>query len=199
MRWNQDLLARLQDRVIFFREFLRHPRQIGSVIPSSRFLERRVVRAADIAGSMSVVELGPGTGGITRAILHALPSEASLLSLDINPLFCDRIRRIDDRRLTIHCGNALELEQALACHGLQPPDVVVSGIPFSTLNRETSSALLDLIARLLPPGGRFVTYQFRSCVEVLTGPFLGEAEVGFELLCIPPQRVYCWRKNASRP
>jgi phospholipid N-methyltransferase len=51
----------------FFRGFLRHPSLIGSVIPSSRFLERRVVEVAGIAHSRSVVELGPGTGGITRA------------------------------------------------------------------------------------------------------------------------------------
>lgn len=199
MHWTQDFFARIQDRVVFFREFLRHPGQIGSVIPSSRFLERRVVQAGNISDSMSVVELGPGTGGVTRAILRALPPEASLLSIEINPLFCDRIRRIDDRRLTVHCGNALELERALGHHGFQPPEAVIAGIPFSTLNRETSSALVDLIANLLPPGGRFVAYQFRNRVEGLTTPLLGKAEVGLELLCVPPQRVYCWRKNARQP
>ena len=54
MRWSQDLLAQVQDRAIFFREFLRHPRQIGSVVPSSRFLEKRVVLAGNIGSARSV-------------------------------------------------------------------------------------------------------------------------------------------------
>lgn len=197
MRWSQDLLARVQDRAIFFREFLRHPRQIGSVVPSSRFLEKRVVLAGNIGSARSVVELGPGTGGITRAILAALPAKASLLSLDINPLFCDRIRRIQDGRLAVHCGAALELEQALAGRGLAHPDVVVSGIPFSTMGPESGTDLLDLIARLLPPGGRFVAYQVRDSVAGLTNPRLGEAQISLELLCIPPQRVFRWEKNSN--
>jgi phospholipid N-methyltransferase len=197
MRWSQDLLARLQDRAIFFREFLRHPRQIGSVVPSSRFLEKRVVLAGGISRSRSVVELGPGTGGITRAILEALPAEASLLSLDINPLFCRRIRRIADSRLAVHCGNALELEQALADQGFDRPDAVVSGIPFSTMSPGSGSELLDLIARLLPPGGRFVAYQVRDSVAEMTNPRLGAARVSLELLSIPPQRVYRWEKNSA--
>ncbi len=191
MHWNQDLL----DRAVFFREFLRHPRQIGSVVPSSRFLEKRVVEAGRIATAQSVVELGPGTGGITRAILAGLPVGATLLSLDINPLFCEHLGRIDDARLTVHYGSALELEQALTDHDLAPPDTVVSGIPFSTIPPETGAKLLDLIARLLSPGGRFVAYQFRNRVERLTSPLLGEAEVKLELFSVPPQRVYCWQKT----
>lgn len=197
MGWNQDLLSRMQDRAVFFREFLKHPRQIGSVIPSSRFLEQRVVLAGGISRSRSVVELGPGTGGVTRAILKALPPEASLLSLDINPLFCARIRRIEDTRLTVHCGSALEMEASLAGHDLALPDAVVSGIPFSTMSAETGIRLLDLIARLLPPGGRFVAYQIRNAVDGLTSPVLGEARVDLELLSIPPQRVYRWEKNSG--
>jgi phospholipid N-methyltransferase len=199
MRWNRNILARVQDRAVFFREFLRRPDQIGSVVPSSRFLERRVIRAGNIAASRSVVELGPGTGGITRAILDALPPDASLLSLDINPLFCARIRQIEDPRLTVHCGSALEMEPSLARYKLAPPDVVVSGIPFSTIKPEISARLLDLIVRLLPTGGRFVAYQIRNRVDGLTSPLLGEAEVGLELLSFPPQRVYLWKKNDSRP
>jgi len=193
MSWSRDLLRLIQDRAVFFREFLKHPQQIGSVAPSSRYLEHRVVEAGAIDRARLVVELGPGTGGITRAILAALPPGAALLSLDINPNFCDRIRQIDDQRLIVHCGDALQLRDVLAEHRLPAPDAVVSGIPFSTLDRETGTALLDHIARLLPPGGRFVAYQFRNRVEDLARPLLGDPHVRLELLCIPPQRVFSWR------
>ena len=77
----------LDGRFAFFQEFLKHPRQIGSIIPSSRFLEQRILDAAGIAEVKTVVELGSGTGGTTRAILRAMPQHAKLLSIEINPHF----------------------------------------------------------------------------------------------------------------
>ena len=63
------------ERLKFLQGFLKRPQQVGSVIPSSRYLERRVVDRAGVKDSHMVVELGPGTGGTTRAILRALPPE----------------------------------------------------------------------------------------------------------------------------
>ena len=64
--------SKVNGRLVFFQEFLKHPLQIGSVIPSSRFLERRIVAAAGAASAEVIIELGPGTGGVTRAILRAM-------------------------------------------------------------------------------------------------------------------------------
>ena len=60
------------ERVLFLRGFIQRPTEVGSIIPSSRFLERRVVRIAEVASAHVVVELGPGTGGTTRALLRAM-------------------------------------------------------------------------------------------------------------------------------
>ena len=59
-------------RVLFLQDFLKRPREVGSIIPSSRFLERRIVRCAELRNASTVVELGPGTGGTTRAVLRAM-------------------------------------------------------------------------------------------------------------------------------
>ena len=65
------------DRLAFFHGFLKKPGQVGSIIPSSRFLERRIVRAAGIQRARLVVELGPGTGGTTRRRQLAFVSRRS--------------------------------------------------------------------------------------------------------------------------
>ena len=92
---------------VFFRGFLRQPALIGSVIPSSRFLERRIVEAYGIAHSRMVVELGPGTGGTTRAILPG-PAPASASARNRNQ---PRIRELPEGlpgappgRLSRECG-----------------------------------------------------------------------------------------------
>src|SRR5512134_1462800 len=129
----QKIRPQPDQRLAFLQGFLRKPQQVGSVIPSSRFLERKVVDLAGVANARLVIELGPGTGGTTRALLRALPADAKLLAIEIDPRFASILRENPDPRLIVHEGSAEDLAKVLAEHGLGAPDAVVSGIPFSTM------------------------------------------------------------------
>ena len=185
-----------QGRLAFFKEFLSYPQQIGSVIPSSRFLERRVVRLASVSSARTVVELGPGTGGTTRALLRALSPHARLLCIELSPRLHELTSRIPDPRLTVHLGSAQSLVEILAQYGLPAPDAVVSGIPFSTMGDDCGSDILQAVSRVLAPGGRFVAYQLSDRVAKLARPILGVAPMETEILNVPPMRVWRWRKPA---
>lgn len=178
----------------FFRGFLRSPEQVGSIIPSSRFLERRLIEMADLAEARCVVELGPGTGGTTRAILEAMRPDAKLLTIELDAQFSAILEEIGDPRLFPHTGSATDLQQILEQHGLPGPDLVVSGIPFSTMPREVGTAIIEAIRDSLAPGGRFLAYQFRGHVRRLGEPILGQPEVALEILNLPPMRFYRWSK-----
>lgn len=180
----------------FFRGFMRSPEQVGSIVPSSRFLERRIVGMAELDQAKCVVELGPGTGGTTRAILGAMPATARLLSIELDPQFARILEQIGDPRLIAHIGSAADLGEILEVYGLPSPDVVISGIPFSTMPRAVADAILREIDSQLAPQGRFLAYQFRGHVARLGRPILGRPEAKeIELLNIPPMRFYRWRKN----
>jgi phosphatidylethanolamine/phosphatidyl-N-methylethanolamine N-methyltransferase len=183
------------EHVAFFRGFLQRPQQVGSVIQSSRFLERRLIDLAEIAAARTIVELGSGTGGTTRAILRAMQTGARLLSIEINPAFHSFLCRIGDPRLVAHLGSAAELRAIMARYGLRGADAVISGIPFSTMHPPMASRILEEIAAALAPGGRFIAYQVRRRVEVLCRPHLGEAQVALEFLNLPPIWVFRWQKR----
>jgi phosphatidylethanolamine/phosphatidyl-N-methylethanolamine N-methyltransferase len=182
-------------RVAFFQEFLKHPFQIGSIIPSSRFLEERILGTAGIASATTIVELGSGTGGTTRAILRAMPKHAKLLSIEINPHLHTMISNIEDKRLIAHLGNACELKEIVSMYGLDALDVVISGIPFSTMKDSDGARVIEAISSLLAPNGRFVAYQVSKQVATLSRPYLGPERMVVELLNIPPMRVYQWEKH----
>ncbi|MDX1648271.1 MAG: methyltransferase domain-containing protein [Myxococcota bacterium] len=186
-------------RLAFFQGFLRHPKTVGSIIPSSRFLERRVVQAADVGRARTVVELGPGTGGTTRALLRAMAPDATLLCVEINPDFVRILRSIRDARVVVHQGSAAELPAILTSLGLPAPEVVVSGIPFSTMPEAVGLAVLEGAWEALAPGGAFVAYQVRDRVETLGRRVMGPAQVQRELRNVPPMRVYRWGKPAVAP
>ncbi len=184
------------DRLAFFQGFLKRPRQVGSILPSSRFLERRITRAAHLDDARFVVELGPGTGGTTRALLRAMKPTARLLSIEINPRFVGVLERTRDPRLIVHCGSALELRQILEERALPAPDAILSGIPFSTMARPLGRQILCAVHDALEPGGHFVAYQVRDRVEILGSEVFGNANVQTELFNVPPMRVYHWVRSA---
>jgi len=193
---NRPLRLQPDDRFAFFRGFLRRPKQVGSIIPSSRFLERRVTRATRAHHAKLVVELGPGTGGTTRALLRAMQSEARLLAIEINPRFVEVLERWPEKRLIVEQGSAVDIGSILDAHGLPAPDVIVSGIPFSTMTMPIGRDILRSVYDALEPGGAFVAYQVRDRVHTLGREVFGRARVQTELLNVPPMRIYRWEKHA---
>jgi phospholipid N-methyltransferase len=184
-------------RLAFLQGFLQHPREVGSIIPSSRFLERRIVRCAGAREARVVVELGPGTGGTTRALLHAMRPDAVLLAIEINPRFVDLLRQERDPRLIAHRGSATEIAPVLRHHGLPKAEVVLSGIPFSTMQRRLGQEILRSVYDALAESGVFVAYQVRDRVKDLGRRVFGHAQVQTEIFNVPPMRVYRWVKPAS--
>jgi len=183
--------------IAFLRGFLERPKEVGSIIPSSRWMERRITRTAEIAKASLIIELGPGTGGTTKALLQAMSPDAILLAIEINPDFCELLTQtIRDPRLIVHEGSAADIQEALTKHDLLvtqgAPDVVLSGIPFSTMPKELGLSILQSVKDNLAPGGRFVAYQFRDVVHTLGKQVFGPAAVQLELLNVPPMRVYRW-------
>ena len=193
----KPLHALIDGRLALFQEFLKHPLQIGSVISSSRFLECRVVEFAGIRSAKTIVELGPGTGGTTRAILKAMPERSKLLSIENNPRLHTLVNRIEDDRLIAHLGDAIELKRILSMYGLYTPEVLISGIPFSTMKHGLGFQILETISSVLAPGGRFVAYQVSKRVACLCRPILGPGQMEVEFFNIPPLRVYRWEKNRA--
>jgi phosphatidylethanolamine/phosphatidyl-N-methylethanolamine N-methyltransferase len=183
------------DRFAFARGFVAHPAQVGSVVPSSTFLEQRLVRAANLEQARTVVELGPGTGGTTRALLHALRPDARLLAIELSAAFHVRLLdNIADPRLAVQLGAAEQLAEYLRNWRLPAADVVLSGIPFSTMPvavaRRTAAAIADNLAA----GGRFVAYQARAHVVRFIAPLLGPPTIRWEWRNVPPLRVFRWTR-----
>lgn len=187
---------RKDHRLAFLRGFLNRPKEVGSIIPSSRFMEKRIVNTAALAKVKLAIELGPGTGGTTKAFLREMAPDANLLAVEINPDFVKLLKEtIRDPRLIVHQGSAADIPTALAEYDLAQPDVILSGIPFSTMDWGLGLNILRSVHAALPVGGRFVAYQFRDRVESLGNGVFGRANVQTELLNVPPMRVYRWEKT----
>ena len=188
-------MSDMAERFAFLRGFLARPREVASLVPSSRFLERRISRVIDAGEAHTVVELGPGTGGTTRAVLAELPADARLLALDTNPAFVRRLQTLRDPRLTVVEASAADLAAVLEAQHWPRPDVIFSGIPFSTMPEAVGREILAEAWQVLAPGGRFMAYQFRDAVLRRGREVMGEPLVECEWINLPPMHFYCWDKS----
>ncbi len=158
---------------VFARNFLRHPLTVGTFAPSSPFLVRRLLRDIDWARVRCVVEYGPGVGTITTALLRRMHPDARLVVIEMNGEFCEFMRRhIDDPRLVVVHGSAEHVQGALDDAGIGAADLIVSGIPFSTMPKDVRNRVLDATAHALAGNGQFLVYQYsRSVLAHLKGRF----------------------------
>ena len=185
----------LRDNYRFLRGFVRNPAQVGSIMPSSRQLEQRLAHSARLSEARTVVELGPGTGGTTAAFLQAMSSTAQLLAIELDSEFHQRLDDLmHDPRFNLELGSAERLAEFLAVRWLPAPDAIISGIPFSTMPPEVSDRVAATVARVLRPGGRFVAYQVRGHVCGFMSPYLGQPKTCWEIMNVPPVRVFTWVK-----
>ena len=122
------------EKLTFFRQFLRHPKMIGSVLPTSATVINALLSRVDWQRTRLFVEYGPGMGTFTRTILRHLAPDARLVVIDTNPEFVAHLQAsIQDPRLRVVEGSAADVEEIIDVrHSGQRADYVLSGLPLST-------------------------------------------------------------------
>jgi phospholipid N-methyltransferase len=183
--------------VMFFQQFLLHPRMIGSCIPTSRASVEALLAPVDWSRARVVVEYGPGVGVFTRVMLEKMAPDARLVAIDTNPAFVTYLRRtvVDDRLHTIR-GSADQVEAVLARLGLGPVDYIVSGLPFSTLPAGVGDAIVAASGRALAEDGAMLVYQYSAFVRRLLRRHLRVTDLGHSFRSIPPLRMFQAEKRA---
>ena len=184
----------------FLRGFIKHPRMVGSIIPSSRILISKMLAPVDWENTKVFVEYGPGVGTFTRPILDLLGPDATLVTIDTNADFTAYLKEsIDDPRLVAVTGSAAEVEKILADRGLGKADYVLSGLPFSTLPPGVGDAIAKATSKVIRPGGAFLIYQFSPKVRDFIAPFFERIERGFEWVNVPPATLFwAYREPKAR-
>lgn len=201
---SSDPRPALREHVHFLSAFLRAPFKTGSVAPSSRWLAARMVQGVGLTSAQTVVELGPGTGAITRSIVRELGSETLFVAVEYNPGFAEDLKRRFPRATVVN-DTAERLPELLAEHGRDAADCILSSLPFAAFPPGLQRRLLDAAYRSLVPGGWFVTYAYvpaawlapgRQLRRLLTSTFERVETTPIVWRNLPPAFVYrCQREG----
>lgn len=156
-RVRHDLVSAWQ----FVRAGLRDFDTTASLIPSSRFLVRAMLEDVPLEKATCVVELGPGVGTITEAILERLPPQAHLHAIELNgPLLQVMAKSLPDPRLRPIHGDATRMPELLHECSCEKADVVFSSLGLSMMSDPVREAVAKGVQEVLTPGGPFVQYTY---------------------------------------
>jgi phosphatidylethanolamine/phosphatidyl-N-methylethanolamine N-methyltransferase len=184
---------RLDDEMQFIRSWIEKPLRTGAVMPSSRALARTMARYVDPQSSGPVIELGPGTGPVTAALVEHGIDPVRLVLVEFNPDFC-RLLRSRYPAATVVQGDAYRLRRLLESTVREPAAAMVSGLPLVTKPLRTRLRLIADAMTLLKPGAPFVQFTY-AMVPPIPKALSGIKAEASELIWmnLPPARVWVYR------
>ena len=186
---------RLDDEVRFLRSWIEKPLHMGAVMPSGRMLARTMARYVDIHSSGPVVELGPGTGAITSALIEHGVDQKRLVLVEYNPGFCALLRDRYPHAKVVQ-GDAYALRDSLWNVLSVPASAVVSGLPLVTKPMLSRLKLIRDAFVALAPGAPFVQFTY-SVAPPIPKSLPGVSTEASERIWmnLPPARVWVYRKG----
>jgi phospholipid N-methyltransferase len=187
---------------VLFRRFLRNPVRVGALCPSSQALCGTIVSQIGVDKADVIVELGPGTGAITREIILRMPDNARLLVIELDETLCGHLRE-NFPEITVCNDSAAGIGSILERYSLPKPTVVISGLPWANFSSTLQRSILTSVADHIAPGGYFTTFAYLQGMMFTSGQrfrrMLGEVfpEVTTSPVVwgnLPPAFVYRCRK-----
>jgi phospholipid N-methyltransferase len=184
--------------LLFARNFFRHPRMLGSIVPSSRFLIKQLLEPIDWDQARVIVEYGPGVGGITAEVLRRMRPDASLIAIETNPDFVSFLRSsTQDERFHVVEASAESVVEILRQHGHDKASYIISGIPFSTIPAPVRERILRNTCSALEPRGSFLVYQFSTRVLQDLQRIFRYVRRQFEPLNVLPAHLFFCRPGTA--
>ena len=186
---------RLDDEVRFLRSWIEKPLHMGAVMPSGRVLARTMAQYVDVNSKGPVVELGPGTGAITNALIDHGVDQKRLVLVEYNPGFCALLRDRYPHAKVVQ-GDAYRLRDSLWDMLSVPASAVVSGLPLVTKPMLTRLKLIRDAFLALAPGAPFVQFTY-SVAPPIPKSLPGVSTEASERIWmnLPPARVWVYRRG----
>lgn len=186
----------LEDEARFLRSWFERPLVTGAVTPSGRMLARTMASYVDPRMSGPVIELGPGTGPVTDALIRRGIEQERLILVEFNRSFCELLRRRFPRA-TIVCGDAYRIGETLRDLVKEPCAATISSLPLFTKPLEQRLELLQSAHALMHSNAPFVQFTY-----AVVPPIPARCEAGSYTasrsnkvwLNLPPARVWVYRR-----
>ena len=185
----------MKDSLLLLSNFIKKPKETGAVAPSSKFLTREIIKNIYFKASGTIVELGPGLGTFTKAILKKANPTTKLFCFEVNRKFCSYLNKnIIDERFVVINASAEKISHNLKKFNVKKADCIVSGLPFLNFPESKRRAILREVKNSLNDREKFILFQYTNGLGNLLQSYFSKVDRKFIPLNIPPAFVYICEK-----
>ncbi|WP_336790286.1 class I SAM-dependent methyltransferase [Paenibacillus sp. MMO-177] len=181
--------------LLFLKKYIQDPKYVGSLVPSSRFLAKRMLDQVSWEHTKTVIELGSGTGAISRLLAKRLTPKTKVMIFEKDEQMRGRIK--NDYPDWICEGDALQLLWQLEKHNMQKVDCIFSGLPFFNFSADMRLHLIRQCIAALKPGGLLIAFQYSLQMRRLLSEYFEIERISLVPLNFPPAFVYVCRKRVE--
>jgi len=175
----------------FLKEFFKSNRMVGSIIPSSRFLSKKMLQPIAFERAKVIIELGPGTGVFTKELLRRTKPHTQLIVIELNDAFYEALQaKIKAPNLHLIHGSADQITQTLQRLNLPKADYILSSLPLSNFPAALRNTILDEVKNNLQDNGKLIQFQYSRGLQKLYGNFFKEVKIDYTALNLPPAFIY---------
>lgn len=189
----EDKSLKISEPLLFLQAFLKNPKRVGSILPSSNFLANKIVRSVRWNEVKAIAELGPGSGAITHLMKAHLPSSATVFLFERDQGMRNNLK-VEYPDFMFH-SNASYLLKKIHQEHVHQLDCIICGLPFFNFSREMRENILSQIITALRPGGLLVLYQHSLHMKKKLAEQLIIENIKFVPYTFPPAYVYTCRKK----
>lgn len=180
----------------FLQEAIKSLHITGAVAPSSKHLEKKMLKPINFRDAEIIVEFGAGTGVFTKSILNRISPHTSLVSYEINENFYNQLKHIKDKRLWLINDCVAKLPAFMEEYEINEVDYIVSGLPLAIFDKTFVNEVLRTAYNSLKPGGKYIQYQYSVKSFRTLKRFFNDVKLDFTPINIPPAFVYYCTKEA---
>ncbi len=189
--------SRLAEHALFLKQVIRNPRAMGSIVPSTRYLSRVIGRLAATGLRGPVLEIGAGTGSVTRAMIHAGIAPEQLHIVELNRGLCRHLQQ-QFPQATVITADATRLSACLPPEMVGKYRMVVSGLPLVNMPREVSEAIIDEIKTCMTADGRLLQFTYLPFSPLSESRHaLTARRIAWVLRNVPPATVWQYQNAGA--
>jgi phosphatidylethanolamine/phosphatidyl-N-methylethanolamine N-methyltransferase len=195
LRLKEKLGKKFDEEIRFFKGMMQGPKTVGSIVPTSSITARKMASVIEPDSGLPVLELGPGTGAITKAILARGVKPENLVAIEYSTDFYAHLLKLYPGVHFIN-GDAFDLDRTLGVLKGQTFDSVVSGIPLLNFPMQARVALLESLLDRLPAGRPVVQISYGPVSPIIARPERYHIQhFDFIVRNIPPAQLWIYRRS----
>jgi len=176
----------------FIQEYMRHPRAVGAIMPSSKSLAKKMMKPIPFKEITCIIEYGPGTGVFTEEVVQNKRKDTIFLAIEANETFYNILKKKYGHIENVYIihGSAENISDYSKQYGIEKVDYIVSGLPFTSLPGTISTQILHETECLLGPEGKFITFQYSKVKRSFFESFFTTIQYEKVYRNVPPAYVF---------